>query len=68
MKNPKEVVRTRKHRHEVILANEEDAKEVQGKTVMVVESKQELQDLLREKLKKRGYRVLNYSGPRACTR
>ena len=62
LENPNEALR-RENRHEIVLANEEDAKEGQGKTVMVVESKQELQDLLREKLKKRGYRVLIYSDP-----
>jgi serine/threonine-protein kinase len=41
----------------------EDLLEGQGKTVMVVENKAELQDLLREKLKKRGYRVLVFSDP-----
>ena len=41
----------------------EALKEGQGKTVMVVENKAELQDLLREKLKKRGYRVLVFSDP-----
>jgi serine/threonine-protein kinase len=51
------------NRHEVISVDEEEAKEGEGKTVMVVESKQELQDILREKLKKRGYRVLIYSSP-----
>jgi serine/threonine-protein kinase len=34
-----------------------------GKTIMVVESKQEMQDLLREHLKKRGYRVLIIGDP-----
>ncbi len=43
--------------------NPEDLKEGQGKTVLVVESKAEFQDLLREKLKKRGYRVLVFSDP-----
>ncbi|MCU0718641.1 MAG: protein kinase [Pirellula sp.] len=62
IENPNESTR-RDNRHEVVLANEEDAKEGQGKTVMIVESKQELQDLLREKLKKRGYRVLIFSDP-----
>jgi serine/threonine-protein kinase len=62
IENPNESTR-RENRHEVVLANEEDAKEGQGKTVMIVESKQELQDLLREKLKKRGYRVLIFSDP-----
>lgn len=41
----------------------EDVLEGQGKTVLVVENRAELQDLLREKLKKRGYRVLVYSDP-----
>ena len=41
----------------------EDILEGQGKTVLVVENRAELQDLLREKLKKRGYRVLVYSDP-----
>jgi serine/threonine-protein kinase len=41
----------------------EQLKEGEGKTVMVIESKQELQDLLREKLKKRGYRVLVFGSP-----
>jgi serine/threonine-protein kinase len=41
----------------------EDLKEGQGKTVLVVESRAELQDLLREKLKKRGYRVLVFGDP-----
>ncbi len=35
-----------------------------GKTIMLVESKIEYQDLIREKLKKRGYRVLVISDPR----
>jgi len=47
----------------------EDVLEGQGKTVMVVENKADLQDLLREKLKKRGYRVLVFSDPeRALTK
>jgi len=41
----------------------EDVLEGQGKTVMIVENRADLQDLLREKLKKRGYRVLVYSDP-----
>jgi len=49
--------------HRVNLVNEVEAKEGQGKTLMVVESKQELQDILREKLKKRGYKVLIYGDP-----
>jgi serine/threonine-protein kinase len=62
LENPNEPVR-KDVRHQFIQASEEEAKEGQGKTVMVVESKQELQDLLREKLKKRGYRVLIFSDP-----
>jgi len=40
-------------------------KELEGlsKTVMIVESKMEMQDLLRDKLKKYGYRVLVFSDP-----
>lgn len=34
-----------------------------GKTVMLVESKIEMQDLLRERLKKHGYKVLVFSDP-----
>ncbi|MEQ1826686.1 MAG: serine/threonine-protein kinase [Pirellula sp.] len=49
--------------HAISAINEEEAKEGQGKTVIVVESKQELQDILREKLRKRGYRVLIFSDP-----
>jgi serine/threonine-protein kinase len=41
----------------------EERMEGQGKTVMIIENKAELQDLLREKLKKRGYRVLVFSDP-----
>jgi DNA-binding NtrC family response regulator len=40
-----------------------------NRTVMVVESKIEMQDLLRDRLKKHGYRVLVFSEPqRALTR
>jgi serine/threonine protein kinase len=49
--------------HELVRIDEEEAKEGRGKTVIVVESKQELQDILREKLKKRGYRVLIFGDP-----
>jgi len=41
----------------------EMAKEGIGKTVLIVESRIELQNLLREKLKSRGYRVLVFSNP-----
>ena len=51
------------NRHEIISVDAEEAKEGEGKTVLVVESKQELQDVLREKLKKRGYRVLIFGDP-----
>lgn len=46
-------------------AVKEVPKELEGlsKTVMIVESKMEMQDLLREKLKKYGYRVLVFSDP-----
>ncbi len=49
--------------HIVQAIDSEEAKEGQGKTVIVVENKQELQNVLREKLKKRGYRVLIFSDP-----
>lgn len=55
--------------HSIQSINEEEAKEGNGKTLIVVESKPELQDILREKLKKRGYRVLIYGDPeRALSR
>lgn len=41
----------------------EASEEGSGKTVMLVESKIEFQDLIREKLKKRGYKVLVISDP-----
>jgi eukaryotic-like serine/threonine-protein kinase len=48
---------------------EEASTEGANKTIMLVESKLEFQDLIREKLKKRGYRVLVISDPlRAITR
>ncbi len=43
--------------------DEEISNEGTGHTVMLVESKLEFQDLIRDKLKKRGYRVLVYSDP-----
>ena len=49
--------------HVVTAIDAEMAKEGLGKTVMVVESRMELQDLLRERLKSRGYRVLVFSDP-----
>jgi CheY-like chemotaxis protein len=49
--------------HEIRAIDADEAKEGQGKTVIVVESKQELQNILREKLKKRGYRVLIFGDP-----
>ena len=55
--------------HSIQSINEDEAKEGNGKTLIVVESKPELQDILREKLKKRGYRVLIYGDPeRALSR
>lgn len=41
----------------------EEAAEGQGKTVLIVESHAETQNLLREQLKKRGYRVLIMGNP-----
>ncbi len=41
----------------------EDLKEGKGKTVLLVEDKLDLQDLIREKLKNRGYRVLVFGDP-----
>lgn len=41
----------------------EAAKEGKGKSVLIVENKLDLQDLIREKLKSRGYKVLVYSDP-----
>jgi len=49
--------------HAIQTVNVDEAKEGQGKTLIVVENKQELQDVLREKLKKRGYRVLIFGDP-----
>jgi eukaryotic-like serine/threonine-protein kinase len=49
--------------HIVVKVDEEAAKEGLGKTVMVIESRLELQDVLRERLKSRGYRVLVFSDP-----
>ena len=49
--------------HKVVVLDADAAKEGLGKTVMVIESRMELQDLLREKLKSRGYRVLVFSDP-----
>lgn len=42
---------------------EEISNEGAGHSIMLVESKLEFQNLIREKLKKRGYRVLVYSDP-----
>jgi eukaryotic-like serine/threonine-protein kinase len=48
---------------------EEVSNEGTNRTVMLIESKMEFQNLIREKLKKRGYRVLVYSDPeRALSR
>lgn len=64
LSNPNAAVGNRQtNRHEIITVDVEEAKEGDGKTVLVVESKQELQDILREKLKKRGYRVLIFGDP-----
>lgn len=40
-----------------------ESQEGRNKTVMVIESKADLQDLMREKLKSRGYRVLVFGNP-----
>jgi eukaryotic-like serine/threonine-protein kinase len=46
-----------------------DSMEGADKVIMLIESKMEFQDLIREKLKKRGYRVLVFSDPaRALSR
>lgn len=50
-------------------ADDEISNEGAGHSVMLVESKMEFQNLIRDKLKKRGYRVLVYSDPeRALSR
>lgn len=49
--------------HSIQEVDEAEAMEGQGKTLMIVENKQELQNILREKLKKRGYRVLIFGDP-----
>ncbi len=41
----------------------EEEKEGENKTVMIIESDVKMQDVLRERLKKRGYRVLVFSDP-----
>ncbi|MCE3015772.1 MAG: protein kinase domain-containing protein [Pirellula sp.] len=63
LENPNQIEKRVGNRHNIVTVDEEDAKEGEGKTVMVVENKQELQDVLREKLKKRGYKVLIYGDP-----
>ncbi len=49
--------------HQMATIDPEMAKEGIGKTVLVIESRVEMQNLLREKLKSRGYRVLVFSDP-----
>ncbi len=50
-------------------ADDEISNEGEGHSVMLIESKMEFQNLIRDKLKKRGYRVLVYSDPeRALSR
>lgn len=63
LENPNYVEKRVGNRHDIVSIDAEDAKEGEGKTVMVVENKQELQDVLREKLKKRGYKVLIFGDP-----
>jgi eukaryotic-like serine/threonine-protein kinase len=41
----------------------EEEKEGENKTVMIIESDVKMQDVLRERLKRRGYRVLVFSDP-----
>ncbi len=45
------------------VSDEQREQEGSGKTIMLIESKLEFQNLIREKLKKRGYRVLVISDP-----
>lgn len=47
----------------ILVVDPEEAKEGRGKSVMVIECKIDLQDLVRERLKSRGYKVLVYSDP-----
>ncbi len=50
-------------------ADEDASNEGNNRTIMLVESKTEFQDLIRDKLKKRGYRVLVFGDPaRALSR
>ncbi len=64
LENPDGVIRAeKKAQHSILEINEAEAMEGQGKTLIVVESKPDLQDILREKLKKRGYRVLIFGDP-----
>lgn len=49
--------------HEQQGGNEEEEREGENKTVMIIESDVKMQDVLRERLKKRGYRVLVFSDP-----
>lgn len=52
-----------------VTAELEAVREGEGKTVLIVESRADMQDLLRDKLKSRGYRVLIISdAQRAATR
>jgi serine/threonine-protein kinase len=50
-------------RDDVAQIDPEAAQEGRGHSVMIVESKQDLQDVMREKLKNRGYKVLVYTNP-----
>ncbi len=53
----------KEEKQDVELGGTEGGNEGHGKSVMIVESKTDLQDLIREKLKNRGYRVLVYANP-----
>lgn len=49
--------------HEHLEIHGEEEREGENKTVMIIESDVKMQDVLRERLKKRGYRVLVFSDP-----
>jgi len=58
--DPAELLPTAKKAAEDVSPDQEG----QNKTLMIVESKTEMQDVLRDRLKKYGYRVLVFSDPR----
>ncbi len=64
LENPDgENIEKKTSQHSIQEINEVEAKEGQGKTLIIVENKPDLQNILREKLKKRGYRVLIFGDP-----